>query len=171
MHRSLLTQFCPACRASPLSPSAGNELRLGTELQAPGRAESWLRTVLLHPCRTLSSDHSLPAKVSECLRHSMLWPAPAHSHHSFYTFSRGLNLNTQWRMLKIHQIPEQVLLEHLSQRALEMALGCCWWCFEMELICCKDCQTFLITRHKYQLSSFFCYRFNRPSVSGPKEKA
>ena len=95
MYRSLLSQFCPACRASPLSPSAGNELRLGTELQAPGRAESWLRTVLLQPCRTLSSDHSLPAKVSECLRHSMLWPAPAHSHHSFYTFSRGLNLNTQ----------------------------------------------------------------------------
>ena len=58
-------------------------------------------------------------------------------------------------MLKIHQIPERVLLEHLSQRALEMALGCCWWCFEMELICCKDCQTFLVTRHKYQLSSLF----------------
>lgn len=50
----------------------GRESWWGHESQ--GRAASWLRTVLLHLCWTLSSDHIF--LVKECLRQNMLSPGP-----------------------------------------------------------------------------------------------
>lgn len=63
-------------------------VRVRTELRSPGRAESWLRTALLHPYRTLSSDYNLAVtagRMSET-KHAWAW---------FCTFTSQLSHHQQ----------------------------------------------------------------------------